>query len=123
MASCGLVANPSKTVFMVLGDRSVNVNKHENEVIKVGKEEVKASKTANILGVFIDRNQKWSTHLHKLITALDRRPFQIRRMASKISSMGLKKISDIIWTSKLRYGLQLCTVVRTTETQSKNTEF
>ena len=122
MASNGLVANPSKTVFMVLGDRSANGNKHENEVMKVGKEEVKASKTANILGVYIDRNQKWSTHLHKLITALDRRLFQIRRMASKISSKGLKKISDSIWTSKLRYGLQLCTEVRTDETQSKHTE-
>ena len=122
MASNGLVANPSKTVFMILGDRSANGEMHENESIRVGKEDVKATQTANVLGIFIDKNQKWTTHLHKLVTALDRRLYQIRRMAAKISKPGLRKISDSLWTSKLRYGLQLCTEVRSNEAQSKNTE-
>ena len=70
----------------------------------------------------IDENQKWSTHIHNVVGALDRRLFQIRRMANQISERGLRKITDSLWNSKLRYGLQLCAAVRTNENQSKNTE-
>ena len=122
MASNGLVANPSKTVFMILGDRSAHGQKHMNETVKVGNEDIKASKKTKLLGIDIDNNQKWNTHIHRVVGALDRRLFQIRRMAEQISEKGLKKITDSLWNSKLRYGLQLCAEVRTSENQSKNTE-
>ena len=122
MASNGLVANPNKTVYMILGDRSAHGNKHRDETIRVGTETIQVSKKTKLLGVDIDENQKWSTHIHNVVGALDRRLFQIRRMSNQISEKGLRKITDSLWTSKLRYGLQLCATVRTNENQPKNTE-
>ena len=37
-----------------------------------------------------------------------------------VSKKNLHRIVDSLWTSKLRYGLQLCTEVRLTEEQPKS---
>jgi hypothetical protein len=44
----------------------------------------------------------------------------VRRMSNHISKKNLHRIVDSLWTSKLRYGLQLCTEVRLTEEQPKS---
>ncbi len=117
MASNGLVANPSKTVFMMIGEKE-----DANLKVKVGDTTITRSKTAKLLGIDIDDDMKWKTHLQKLVVTLDRRLFQVRRMVGKISNKGLRKVADSIWTSKLRYGLQLILEVRTREEQLKNSE-
>jgi hypothetical protein len=43
-------------------------------------------------------------------------------MNGNISNQGLRKVADSLWTSKLRYGLQLCTKVRMIENQEKRAE-
>jgi hypothetical protein len=43
----------------------------------------------------------------------------VKRISNHISKKKLRKVVDSLWTSKLRYGLQLCTEVRLTEEQSK----
>ncbi len=56
MASNGLVANPSKTVFMM-----PNSKQKENDSpkkIKVGDHEIMESKSAKLLGVAMDNDQK-----------------------------------------------------------------
>ena len=117
MASNGLVANPQKTVFMLLGNKQ-----GEAVSVKVGDTEIQQSTTARLLGVEIDEEQKWKPQVDKLITALDRRLFYLRRIAGKISNKGLKKVTDSIWTSKMRYGLQLYQEVRTRSDQMKSTK-
>ena len=117
MASNGLVANPQKTVFIFLG------NKQEEPVsVKIGGTQIQQSTTAKLLGIEIDEEQKWKPQVNKLITALDRRLFYMRRVAGKISNKGLKKVADSIWTSKMRYGLQLYQEVRTRPEQLKSTK-
>ena len=116
MASNGLVANPQKTVFMMLGNRS-----GKECTIKVGNAHITQATTAKLLGMEINEDQKWTTHVQKLIKALDKRLFYLRRIAGKISDKSLRKVADSLWTSKMRYGLQLCQEVRTREEQSKNT--
>jgi hypothetical protein len=44
----------------------------------------------------------------------------VKRMSNHISKKNLHRIVDSLWTSKLRYGLQLCTEVRLTEEQPKS---
>ena len=115
MASNGLVANPTKTVFMMIGEKE-----DANMKVKVGDALITRSRSAKLLGMDIDDDMKWKTHMQKLVVNLDRRLFQVRRMVGKISNKGLKKVADSIWTSKLRYGLQLLQEVRTKEEQLKN---
>jgi hypothetical protein len=85
MTSNGQVASPSKTVFMVLGDKS-----NDNTIVKVGEIEIKKSKVTKLLGIDVDADQRWKTHFNRLIRYLDRRLFHIRRTA------GLRKITDSI---------------------------
>ena len=52
----------------------------------------------------IDRNQKWKPQVEKLIKALEKRLFSLKRVVGKISEKGLRKVKDSIWPSKKRYG-------------------
>jgi hypothetical protein len=55
-----------------------------------------------------------------LLSALNLRLFMVKRMSNHVSKKRLQRIVDSLWTSKLRYGLQLCTEGRLTEDQPKN---
>ena len=56
MASNGLVANASKTVFMVLNGSH---NIQENITITVGEAEVPLSKDTKLLGMQVEDTLKW----------------------------------------------------------------
>ena len=118
MASNGLVANPSKTTFMVLNQKSRDLLK-----VKVGECEITQVRTTKLLGMNIDDDQEWKSHFFGkggLIPSLNKRLFCIRRLKNHIGSKALNRVAESIWTSKARYGLQLCTEVRLNETQSIN---
>jgi hypothetical protein len=71
----------------------------------------------------IDNDQKWKSHFcgkGGILSALNQRLFMVKRMSNHISKNNLHRIVDSLWTSKLRYGLQLCTEVRITEEQPKS---
>ena len=51
------------------------------------------------------------------ITGVDQRLLTIRRLSNHIHLNKLKEIADSIWVSKLRYGLQLYSEVRTSNEQ------
>jgi hypothetical protein len=78
MASNGLVANQSKNIFVMLGNK-----KEEETRVKVGGTEIPQSRTTKLLGMNIDRDLKWKTHFNKLTGALDMRLFQMRRVTGK----------------------------------------
>ena len=121
MASNELVANPAKTVFMMLNSK--NKDSNITRKIKVGDHYVVESISSKLLGITIDNDQKWKSHVYGkngLISSLNQRLFMIRRISNNIQNERLKLIVDGIWTSKLRYGLQLFSEVRLTELQPKN---
>ena len=110
MASNGLVANPSKTTLLILNHKS-----DEPVSIKIGTDVVKQEVDAKLLGVQISENQKWSKQITRtggVISALNQRNFLIRRLSNHINKSQLEKVADSIWTSKMRYGLQLYGPVR-----------
>ena len=121
MASNGLVANSSKTVFMMLNSKQTEET-HPRK-IKVGKEEVTESDHAKVLGMAIDSNQKWKSHIYGnkgLISSLNQRLFLIRRIINHLPVNKIAGIVDGIWSSKLRYGLQLFSEVRLKEESPHN---
>ena len=120
MASNGLVANPSKTTLMIL-----NSKERTPLEIKVGDSTVNQVPTAKLLGVKIDESQKWKSQISGkggVISALNQRLFLINRLKNQVNTVQLKKITDSIWSSKMRYGLQLYGEVRTQEEAKMNME-
>ncbi len=88
--------------------------------IKVGDHEIMESKSAKLFGVVMDNDQKWKSHFcgkGGFLSSLSQRLFMVKRILKYISKNKLRKVVDSLWTSKLRYGLQLCTEVRLTEEQ------
>ena len=115
MASNGLVANPKKTAFMLLnckGDTKFSV--------KIGESVIEQVSSTKVLGMTIDDNQKWKNHVTGkggLSTSLNQRLFVIKRLKNHLPSKEIRKVAESLWTSKLRYGLQIWAEVRMTEDQ------
>ena len=120
MASNGLIANPSKTSLLILN----NKNREENQIkIKIGKAIVTQEASAKLLGMTFNEKQEWSTHIFGkggLISSLNSRIYMIRRLKNHLNKDALSKIIDGLFTSKLRYGLQLLGKVRRNEEDALN---
>ena len=79
---------------------------------------VNAEASAKLLGITLDCNQKWKTQIQGqggTISNLNARLYLLRRLARAISKDRLRRIADSLYTSKIRYGLQLFGKVRQIE--------
>ena len=74
---------------------------------------------AKLLGMHLTDDLQWKTHIHKTMLALNSRLFLIKRLKNKIGLPSLKRVADSIFNSKLRYGIHLCGMVRTTDLDSR----
>ena len=121
MASNGLVANPSKTALLFLNLKKQN--KTEIQSLKIGEIIINQVPVAKLLGVMIDDEQSWNaqiTGIGGMISSLNSRLFIIKRISAAVSRNRLNKIVDSLYTSKLRYSLQLLGKVRTVDEDSTN---
>ena len=69
-------------------------------------------------------NLEWKDHFTEkngLISSLNKRLYAISRIKNHIPIDKLPRLAHALWTSKLRYGLQLCGNVRLKEEDSHNT--
>ena len=73
---------------------------------------IKAESSAKLLGVTLDFDQKWKSQIQSVVSNLNSRLFLLRRLARSISNDILKRIAYSLYTSKVRYGLQLYGKVR-----------
>ena len=117
MASNGLVANASKTalLFMNVGGKKVLNGESQPIKIKVGNSVVTQVHSAKLLGMQIDDNQEWSSQITGqggVISSLNSRLFLLRRLSNYISKKRLLRVADSLYTSKIRYGVQLLSKVR-----------
>ena len=93
--------------------------------INIGNARVTQEKDAKLLGMTFDDSLQWKSHLYGkggLISSLNSRMFMIRRLKNFLNHTALLKIVDGLFTSKLRYGLQLMGKVRKSEDDPKNAE-
>ena len=120
MASNRLIANPKKTALIVLNHKLEIGNELS---ITIGKESITQVKCAKLLGITFEANLKWSEHIYGtggLISCLNQRLFFIRRLKNTIGQKALLKISDGLFSSKIRYGLQLLGCVRWRDSDPSN---
>ena len=80
--------------------------------INIGNEIIKAESSAKLLGVTLGYDQKWKSQIQSIVSNLNSRLYLLRRLARSISNDRLKRIADSLYTSKVRYGLQLYGKVR-----------
>ena len=121
MASNGLIANHKKTVFMLINNKEQNSEKIK---IRVGNNQIEQESNTKLLGMNIQDNLGWKEHFtgkNGLFSCLNKRLFAIRRVKNHVPKDKLPRLAHSLWTSKLRYGLQLCSQIRTKETDSQNT--
>ena len=79
--------------------------KHKEIEMEVGGETLKSTESEKLLGVVINSNLDWSTHVDNLCSTLKKRISLLRRIKERVNSEKLDMISDAIFTSKLRYGI------------------
>ena len=87
LLSNGLVANVSKTVFMVLNMTRTECEATVARDIEIGNVTVPRSSSTKLLEVNIDEKQNWKEHFsgtNRLINSLNRRTFSIRRIRNQI---------------------------------------
>ena len=83
--------------------------------INIGKDQINAESSAKLLWVTLDSDQKWETQIQGIggvISNLNSRLYLLRRLARSISNDRMKRIADSLYTSKVRYGVQLYGKVR-----------
>ena len=73
-----------------------------------------------------NEKQNWKSHLYGkggLIASLNSRLFALKRLKNHISQKSIEKVADGLFTSKLRYGLQLFGKVRRSIEDPTNEDF
>ena len=118
MASNGLVANPKKTTMLFL---NLGRNDKKDISIRIGKDEIHQVNQAKLLGITFDDNQKWDSQINGkggIVSSLSQRLFLLRRLSNSVNKKSLKKVADSLFTSKIRYGLQLLGKVRWNESDT-----
>jgi hypothetical protein len=104
MALNGLVANQSKTVFMMINSKKPR--EEQLRKIMICNSEVTEITSSKLLGMIIDNDQKWKGRIYgksSVVSSLNQRIFTIRRLSNHIQQNKLKEIADSLWVSKLRY--------------------
>ena len=82
-----LKANDDKTGIVI-----IRKNKSEDTLtIKVGNEEIVEKQSQKLLGVTIDKNLKWESHINNLVRKLNFRLFTLRRIKEIIPQKFIEK--------------------------------
>ena len=121
-ASNGLVANAKKTSFLVLNCKQVE----RDLAIKIGTEELTREASAKLLGITFQHDQQWQTQIRGkggLISSLKSQIYIIQKLKNYLSFKSILKMVDGLFTSKLRYGLQLMGKVRISIEDPETSEF
>ena len=78
--------------------------------MEVGGQKLESASSEKLLGLRINSDLNWSTHVDKLCTTLKQRLGLLRRIKHKINSHKLKIVAEAIFSSKMRYGMSVFTI-------------
>lgn len=95
-----LSANPGKTKFL-------RFSKDISETVKVGGVDITESKAEDLLGITFNKSLNWKSHVCKLESELKQRIGILRKLSYQLPRKVMSNLIDPIFTSKLRYGLEL----------------
>jgi len=99
-----LILNQNKTKFVLFHPRKSDV---ANRSITVGKELIHESTEIKILGLTLNNDLNWNSHIAKLTNTLHSRLFLLRKLANHLPRRCLSIILDGFFMSQIRYGLSV----------------
>ena len=102
MSSNGLIANPNKTGLQIF--RS-GYQPDGIVSLMIGDAQVTEAKEETLLGVTIQNNLKWHSHVSKLRSSLNQRVALLRRLKQWLPKEYLAQVAQGLIFSKIRYGL------------------
>ena len=89
----------------------------------LGGEILTQEKSAKLLGLTFDDNQKWQSQISGkggMLSSLNQRLFMIKRLRNVLNYKGLRKVAESLYISKVRYGLQLMGEIRWSNSESES---
>ncbi len=95
-----LAANATKTKFVMFGRK-------QEEPIRVGTSIIEESEAEELLGFTYNKALTWRHHLDKIETELRKRIGVLRRLTWHLPQNVLVKMVEPLFTSKMRYGVEL----------------
>ena len=78
--------------------------------MEVGGEVLETADSEKLLGLMVNSDLNWTTHVDKLCTTLKQRLGLMRRIKCKLNSHKLQIIAEAIFQSKIRYGISVYTI-------------
>ena len=123
-ASNGLVANASKTKFLLIrgkGCKDGEENGHSS--IIVDSCAVTESSCEKVLGIYINNRLDWSDHIEYLKNTMRQRTAIVKRLTYHLPRNVVITLLDGLVFSKVRYCLPLFASPRLTEEEPKNGDF
>ena len=75
--------------------------------MEVGGEVLETADSEKLLGLMVNSDLNWTTHVDKLCTTLKQRLGLMRRIKCKLNSNKLQIIAEAIFQSKIRYGISV----------------
>lgn len=112
-----LSINLSKTIYMILGTwqlKRARIPENDNFVLKsIGGTEIERMESSKLLGLLIDEDITWKTHLYGneseegLIVKLKRKLNYIQRLKHYTSEETLKIFANGIFISTIQYAIQI----------------
>jgi len=103
-ASNELVANPSKTAFLMIRPSKSVTNEMS---ILVNGVKIKESISERILGIQVQRSLQWNEQVDKVLRKVNYGIATLRQLRGIIRKKGLKMIAEGIVMSHIRYGISV----------------
>ena len=96
-----LLNNPDKAALLINSKGSGCKMTLED----IGGQTLHSKESEKLLGLRINSNLDWKSHIHYLTTTLNQRTALLKRIKLRVHRESLRIIADAIWNSKLRYGI------------------
>ena len=113
MNSNGLAANPDKTGLLIFRSGA----EHKEKIcLSIGDTTVSESNEEKLLGLTIQNNLQWKSHINQLQSSLNQRVALLRRLKQWLPIGSLGQIAQGLILSKIRYGLSVFGQPRLEET-------
>ena len=107
---------------------SDDLAKNENEgredqklTFNIGNAKIKETESEKLLGVWVQNDLKWSSHLQKLESKLVSSLYNLRKIEQVIPRSLLKRVADGLFISYIRYAIGLYCPIRLKETDPTHT--
>jgi len=103
-SSNDLVANPSKTAFLLIRPNGSTVKRRK---ITLGESIIEESESERILGLQVQRTLEWNEHLAKVTSKVNHGIAMLRQLQGLMRKNALKAIAEGVVMSHIRYGASI----------------